>query len=95
MFLSEYPIQTVPTGLFSVPPLGPAIPLVEIPIDELNFFLTLVAISSTTSLLTAPNFSMFFLFTFKLLIFILLLYATTLPEKYLELPGMEVTKCER
>ena len=57
---SEYAIKTVPTGLFLVPPDGPAIPLVARPIDELYLFLMFFAISFTTSSLTAPYVSNFF-----------------------------------
>ena len=34
-------MKTVPTGLFTVPPVGPDIPVHEIPISVLNIFLTL------------------------------------------------------
>ena len=57
LFSSLIPIITVPTGSFLFPTLGPAIPEIAMAKLASNYFNTPISISSTTSILTAPNFS--------------------------------------
>ncbi len=51
---SETATNTVPTGFWSVPPEGPAIPVVDTPMSVPLAFLTPSAMRTATSLLTAP-----------------------------------------
>ena len=50
------PIQTSPTGLFSLPPVGPAIPVTAIDKFAFNVFYEFLAILNATISLTAPFF---------------------------------------
>ena len=70
--LSAHPIQIVPTGLCSLPPLGPAMPVIDRPYVVPVAFTAPSAIAIAVSSLTAPYFSMveretFSRFSFKAL----------------------------
>ena len=73
-----------------MPPLGPAIPVIEtfiLALDILDKFLT---IAKQHSWLTAPYFLMTFLFTFKTLIFAWLEYVTRPKLNTFDAPLIEV-----
>lgn len=55
-FLQAMPINTVPTGFFLLPPLGPAMPVEEIPISVFASSLTFFAIRKAILSETAPCF---------------------------------------
>jgi len=48
---------TVPTGFFSVPPPGPAMPVIATPISALVFWIAPCAIAQAVATETAPNVS--------------------------------------
>ena len=82
-------IHTVPTGVSTVPPSGPAIPDVAIAKSTFNTFLHPCAICATTSSLTTPLSAIVCSLTPKTDTFTSSAYATMAPRKYLLEPGTE------
>ena len=58
LFLSDIAINTVPTGLLRIAPVGPAMPVMPIPKSLLANFLVPCAIFRATSAETAPFLAM-------------------------------------
>ncbi len=88
------PNQVVPTGFSGKPPVGPAMPLTEIPISALNIFRAPRAISNTVSALTAPCVLSVSHETPSKLTLASLAYATTPPGKYSDEPETFVIRSE-
>ena len=87
-------INTVPTGLPGTAPVGPAIPLIPIPISALASRFIASAIFTQVSLDTAPYLMITGEGMLKILFLDLLLYVVTPRRKYFELPGLRVKNSE-
>jgi len=90
LVLEPIPMHTVPTGLSSVPPVGPAIPLIEIEKSDPLFLKAPSAISFTTLSLTAPSAKSVSLVTPRVFNFALFEYVIKPKPYQFELPGMPV-----
>ena len=83
-------MNTKPTGFFLVPPLGPAIPVIETEIFVLLILLKFLTITKQVSQLTAPYFLMIFFGTLSVFIFDWFEYVTKPIVKTLEDPLIDV-----
>src|ERR1044072_5331964 len=86
-------MKTVPTGFSSVPPPGPAIPVIDNPKSVPMRLRTPSAIASATGALTAPCSINNIGSTSNSFVFTSFAYAITPPIKYFDDPGTSVTRC--
>ena len=89
------PINTKPTGFCLVPPLGPAIPVIETDIFVLEILFKFLTIDKQVSWLTAPCFAIIFLGTLRTLILAEFEYVTKPRVNTLEDPLIDVITLER
>src|SRR5690606_19776292 len=87
--------QTVPTGFSSVPPSGPATPVIAMPASAPKRSATPRAIARATASETAPSRSIASLGTPRTSTLIRLAYATTQARKTCPGPGCIVMRCAR
>ena len=85
-------MNTVPTGLASVPPSGPAMPVMPMPTCVPQRARTPAASASATGSLTAPCSAMSAGGTSASTVFSALLYVITPPSTHAELPGTSVRR---
>ena len=84
------PIYTNPTGLNFVPPLGPAMPVIDTDMLALLILLKFLTIDKQHSLLTAPYWVIIFLGILRISIFTLFEYVTSPKLNTLEEPLTDV-----
>ena len=89
-FLNFNPINTKPTGFFLVPPLGPAIPVMEIFMWLLLILLKLLTIDKQHWTLTAPYFLIILFGTLSIFCFAWFEYVTSPRSKTFDEPALEV-----